>query len=92
LAQADVIQAGVETLALELVRRDMPPMIAGASLASVEPLRSAAATVLPTLEVRAEIAPILLVQSAYHVKEVLSVRRGFDPDRPGQLRKITETV
>jgi hypothetical protein len=70
----------------------MPPMIAGASLASVEPPRSAAATVLPTLEVRAEIAPILLVQSVYHVKEVLSVRRWFDPDRPGQLRRITETV
>jgi len=92
MAQADVTRAGVETLALELARRGVPIIIAGASLASVEPLRSAGATVLPTLEVRAEIAPILLVQSAYHVIATLSVRRGFDPDRPAHLRKITETV
>lgn len=92
MAQADVTRAGVETLALELARCGVPTIIAGASLASVGPLRSAGATVLPALEVRAEIAPILLVQSAYHVIAALSVRRGFDPDRPAQLRKITETV
>jgi glucosamine--fructose-6-phosphate aminotransferase (isomerizing) len=42
--------------------------------------------------VRAEIAPILLVQSAYRVIAALSVRRGLDPDRPRHLRKVTETV
>lgn len=56
LAQADVTRAGVETLAQELARRGVPTIIAGASLASVGPLRSAGATVLPALEVRAEIA------------------------------------
>jgi glucosamine--fructose-6-phosphate aminotransferase (isomerizing) len=70
----------------------VPIVIAGAGAASAEPLRSAGATVLPALEVRAEIAPILLVQSAYRVIAALSVRRGFDPDRPAHLRKITETV
>ena len=91
-AQADVTRAGVETLALELTRRGVPIIIAGACVASAEPLRSAGATVLPALEVRPEIAPILLVQSAYRVIAELSVRRGFDPDRPAHLRKITETV
>ncbi len=91
-AQADVTRAGVETLALELSRHGVPTVIAGARLAGAEPLRSAGATVLPALEVRAEIAPILLVQSAYRVIAALSVRRGFDPDRPANLRKITETV
>jgi glucosamine--fructose-6-phosphate aminotransferase (isomerizing) len=91
-AQADVTRAGVETLALELARRGVPIVIAGARAASAELLRGAGATVLPALEVRPEIAPILLVQSAYRVIAELSVRRGFDPDRPAHLRKITETV
>jgi glucosamine--fructose-6-phosphate aminotransferase (isomerizing) len=91
-AQADVTRAGVETLALELARRGVPTVMAGARAASAEPLRSAGATVLPALEVRAEIAPILLVQSAYRVIAALSVRRGLDPDRPRHLRKVTETV
>ena len=91
-AQADVTRAGVETLAMELARRAVPIVIAGARAASAESLGGAGATVLPTLEVRSEIAPILLVQSAYRVIAELSVRRGFDPDRPAHLRKVTETV
>ena len=80
----------VETLALELARRGVPIIIAGASLANVEPLRSAGATV-PALEVRAEIAPLLLVHSANQIA-ALSVRRRFYPDRPAPLHKFTETV
>jgi glutamine---fructose-6-phosphate transaminase (isomerizing) len=91
-AQADATRTGVETLALELARRGVPIVIAGARGTGAELLRNEGATVLPTLEVRAEIAPILLVQSAYRAIAELSVRRGFDPDRPAHLRKITETV
>jgi glucosamine--fructose-6-phosphate aminotransferase (isomerizing) len=32
------------------------------------------------------------VQSAYRLIAELAVRRGFDPDRPPHLRKVTETV
>jgi glucosamine--fructose-6-phosphate aminotransferase (isomerizing) len=91
-AQADVTRAGVEALALELARRGVPIVIAGACAAGAELLRNEGATVLPALEVRAEIGSILLVQSAYRVIVALSIRRGFDPDRPAHLRKITETV
>jgi glutamine---fructose-6-phosphate transaminase (isomerizing) len=34
----------------------------------------------------------LLVQSAYRLIAALALRRGFDPDHPPHLRKITETV
>jgi glucosamine--fructose-6-phosphate aminotransferase (isomerizing) len=38
------------------------------------------------------VAPILLVQSAYRLIATLAIRRGFDPDHPAHLRKVTETV
>ena len=53
---------------------------------------AAGAIMLPALDVAAEVAPILLVQSAYRLIATLAVRRGFDPDRPAHLLKITETV
>jgi glucosamine--fructose-6-phosphate aminotransferase (isomerizing) len=84
LAQSDATQAGVVALGSELARRGVPVMIAGA--------RVDGATLLPTVPAAAEIAPILLVQSAYRLIASLAIRRGFDPDRPPHLRKVTETV
>jgi glutamine---fructose-6-phosphate transaminase (isomerizing) len=84
LAQRDATQAGIETLGIELVRRRVPLLVAGA--------RIAGAVELPTIEAPPEIAPLLLVQSAYRLIASLSVRRGFDPDHPAHLRKVTETV
>jgi glucosamine--fructose-6-phosphate aminotransferase (isomerizing) len=54
--------------------------------------RAGGAIMLPTIPATAEIAPILLVQSAYRLIATLAIRRGFDPDRPAHLRKVTETV
>jgi glucosamine--fructose-6-phosphate aminotransferase (isomerizing) len=48
--------------------------------------------VLPTLEASADVAPILLVQSAYRLIATLALRRGFDPDQPAHLQKVTETL
>jgi glucosamine--fructose-6-phosphate aminotransferase (isomerizing) len=84
LAQPDGTRPGVEALGLELVRRGVPVLIAGA--------RDIGAIALPTIEAAAEIAPILLVQSAYRLIATLAVRRGFDPDHPAHLHKVTETV
>jgi glucosamine--fructose-6-phosphate aminotransferase (isomerizing) len=83
-AQRDGTQAGVETLGRELAARGVPVLIAGAD--------ASGATPLPTIEALPEIAPLLLVQSAYRLIATLSVRRGFDPDHPAHLRKVTETV
>jgi glutamine---fructose-6-phosphate transaminase (isomerizing) len=37
------------------------------------------------------IAPIAMIQSFYRFVNALSVQRGYDPDRPPMLRKVTET-
>ena len=84
LAQPDATQAGVAALGAELARRGVPVAIAGA--------HADGAVVLPTVAAIAEIAPLLLVQSAYRLIATLALRRGFDPDHPPHLRKITETV
>jgi glucosamine--fructose-6-phosphate aminotransferase (isomerizing) len=84
LAQPDATQAGVAALGAELARRGVPVVIAGA--------HSDRAVMLPTVPAIAEIAPLLLVQSAYRLIAALALRRGFDPDHPPHLRKVTETV
>jgi glutamine---fructose-6-phosphate transaminase (isomerizing) len=84
-AQADATRAGVEALGTELAHRGIPVLIAGAQ-------GTDGALVLPTLQAQPDIAPILLVQSAYRLIATLALRRGFDPDRPAHLRKVTETV
>ncbi len=84
IAQHDATQAGIEVLARELARRGVPILLAGAC--------APGATLLPSIEAAAEIAPILLVQSAYRMIATLSVRRGLNPDHPPHLHKITETV
>jgi len=83
-AQQDATRPGVEILAAELVRRRVEVLVAGTGVSGT--------IVLPTLDVAAELAPILLVQSAYRLIATLAVNRGFDPDRPPHLRKVTETV
>jgi glutamine---fructose-6-phosphate transaminase (isomerizing) len=83
-AQRDVTLPGVKDFAMELVRRGCPVMLAGA--------RVPGAVELPTIDAPAELGPILLVQSAYKMIAELSLRRGFDPDKPPHLKKITETV
>ena len=87
-AQRDATRRGIEALSLDLARRGVPVLIAGAE----EGVTAAGAIMLPALDVAAEVAPILLVQSAYRLIATLAVRRGFDPDRPAHLLKVTETV
>jgi glucosamine--fructose-6-phosphate aminotransferase (isomerizing) len=83
-AQRDATQAGVEALAADLVRRGVPLLAAGVQVAG--------AITLPTLDSSPAIAPVLLVQSAYRLIATLALRRGYDPDHPAHLRKVTETV
>ncbi|HET8899837.1 MAG TPA: SIS domain-containing protein [Rhodanobacteraceae bacterium] len=51
------------------------------------------AIALPVVaEVHPMVAPILAVQSFYRAANALSVRRGYNPDVPPHLNKVTETV
>jgi glucosamine--fructose-6-phosphate aminotransferase (isomerizing) len=83
-AQDDETQASNAALATLLVRN-------GATLISAG-LQTPGALALPGVEAHPVIQPILLIQSFYRMAEALSRARGFDPDRPPHLSKITETV
>ena len=54
------------------------------------------ATTLPTVQPTGAghpvLEPILAVQSFYRMAAGLSVARGYDPDRPPHLNKVTKTV
>jgi glucosamine--fructose-6-phosphate aminotransferase (isomerizing) len=84
LAQRDASLEGLNVLAADLVRRGVPVLLAGS--------RVVGTIELPTVPAVASLSPILTVQSAYRMVDALSQRRGFDPDRPPHLLKITETV
>jgi glucosamine--fructose-6-phosphate aminotransferase (isomerizing) len=47
---------------------------------------------LPFARAHAALQPIALIQSFYRMANALSLARGFDPDSPPHLRKVTETV
>lgn len=89
LLQNDATRPGVENAAGELAKRGLDVLIAGARSTS---RTGPGAMHLPTLAAAAELGPILNVQSAYRLIATLSVQRGFDPDHPAHLRKVTETI
>ena len=84
LAQDDATRPGLETLGAELAARGVGVAMAGG--------RALGATLLPTVQGPAVLAPIPLAASVYRLLATLSVARGLDPDRPPHLVKVTETV
>jgi glutamine---fructose-6-phosphate transaminase (isomerizing) len=83
-SQSDETRAGVETLAKQFIQAGAEVVLAG--------LNEARACNLPTLAAHPALEPMLMAQSFYRLAAVLSVARGFDPDRPRLLNKITETI
>jgi glucosamine--fructose-6-phosphate aminotransferase (isomerizing) len=83
-SQNDEARAGVEVLAAELVARQADVMIAGS--------RCQGALHLATEPAHPVIEPMLIAQTFYRMANALSLARGLDPDRPPNLRKVTETV
>jgi glucosamine--fructose-6-phosphate aminotransferase (isomerizing) len=84
LAQDDETRAGIEALAAEFAARGATVLLSGA--------RARGATTLPTDTAHPVLEPILAIQSFYAMANNLSLARGFDPDRPPHLHKVTETV
>ena len=83
-AQRDVTITGLEDLATELATRGARILLAGANTPN--------AMVLPTQEAHPVIEPMLMIQSFYRLVNALALARGYDPDNPPHLRKVTETV
>jgi len=81
--QNDETRAGMEALARDLSASGTNVFLAGG--------KASGATSLPTLPADAAVAPLLFIQSFYRWAADLAIARGFDPDRPPHLKKVTET-
>ena len=82
--QSDETEGSVDDLVRDVARHGAPVYVAGAA--------PAGAIALPALSDHPAIEPMLQIQSFYRAAVSLSVARGFDPDRPPHLAKVTETV
>jgi glucosamine--fructose-6-phosphate aminotransferase (isomerizing) len=81
--QNDETREGMEALARDLSASGVKVLVAGVDAPGI--IR------LPTIPADAVVAPILFIQSFYRWAAELALARGFDPDRPPHLKKVTET-
>ena len=84
LAQHDETLPGLVELAGRFAERGADVLLAGAE--------ASGAVNLPAIAGHPAVEPILLIQSFYRMAAQLSVARGFDPDRPPHLNKVTSTL
>jgi glucosamine--fructose-6-phosphate aminotransferase (isomerizing) len=64
----------------------------GASVMSVGATYEGATSLAAVADVHPVLAPICAIQSFYRFVNMVSVHRGYDPDTPPNLRKVTETL
>jgi glucosamine--fructose-6-phosphate aminotransferase (isomerizing) len=83
-AQNDESRDSVDEMALGLKAREADVLLARAG--------ETGAGALPALGAHPVVEPILMIQSFYRMANALSVARGYDPDSPPHLNKVTETV
>jgi glutamine---fructose-6-phosphate transaminase (isomerizing) len=81
--QNDETREGMEALARDLSASGARVLVAGGDAPGT--MR------LPAMAADAVVAPILFIQSFYRWAAELALARGFDPDRPPHLKKVTET-
>jgi glucosamine--fructose-6-phosphate aminotransferase (isomerizing) len=82
-AQNDESRASVDAMAAGLGERGADVLLAAPGEGG---------DVLPTLATHPVLEPILMIQSFYRMANALSVARGYDPDSPPHLNKVTETL
>jgi glucosamine--fructose-6-phosphate aminotransferase (isomerizing) len=84
LAQHDATHPGLIELAGRFAERGATLLLGGGEVQG--------AISLPAIAGHPAIEPVLLIQSFYRMAAQLSVARGFDPDRPPHLNKVTNTL
>ncbi|MFN4129957.1 MAG: SIS domain-containing protein [Paracoccaceae bacterium] len=97
---AAIVQAQFPVLALGVADAALPHVVTTAERLAAQGadvfLTGAAAkgaTLLPSVpDLHPLVAPLVLATAFYRFVEELARRRGFDPDTPPHLRKVTETV
>jgi glutamine---fructose-6-phosphate transaminase (isomerizing) len=84
-AQGDETRAGVEAVVAAAAAQGAPAIKIGGG-------EQLGVLTLPTLPACPVLEPIAYVLSFYRLVNDLALARGFDPDRPPHLRKVTETL
>lgn len=85
MSQCDQTRSGIQDLVKDFESRGAHVLVVGRGLEG--------GTTLPTLDgTHPMIEPLLFIQSFYRMANSLSVARGYHPDRPPHLNKVTETV
>jgi glucosamine--fructose-6-phosphate aminotransferase (isomerizing) len=84
LRQSDETEAGMDEVIGDLAGRGAKVLVAGAA--------PDGAVSLPTVSAHPVLEPLLQIQSFYRAANALAFARGFDPDRPAHLAKVTETL
>jgi glutamine---fructose-6-phosphate transaminase (isomerizing) len=84
-AQADETLPGVEAVIQVCLANGAAVLKAGGA---AQP----GALSLPTVSAHPLVEPILFTQSFYRMVNQLAVARGYDPDHPPHLKKVTETT
>jgi glutamine---fructose-6-phosphate transaminase (isomerizing) len=84
LSQNDESRAGIATLADDFVSCGAEVLTAGIEVES--------ALSLPTIAADPALEPMLMIQSFYRMATALAFARGFNPDKPPHLNKVTETL
>lgn len=83
--QDDGTRAGIDPVVEDFTARGAIVLVAGKAYDKT--------VCLPTLEgVAATTAPIVFIQSFYKMVNALAVARGYNPDSPPYLNKVTETL
>jgi len=83
-SQSDETRDSIESIAREFSDRGAKVLLAGG--------HAGGAIRLPVVTADPVIEPMLMILSFYRMAEALARARGFDPDVPPHLRKVTETV
>lgn len=92
-AHFPVLVLGVEDAALPQVVETAERMAAQGADVFLTGAEAKGATRLPSVAgLHPLVAPLVLIASYYAFVEELARRRGFDPDTPPHLRKVTETI
>jgi glucosamine--fructose-6-phosphate aminotransferase (isomerizing) len=82
--QSDETESSIDDLVAEVVARGGEVLVVGPS--------AKGAITLPSIGAHPVIEPMLQIQSFYRAVNALSVARGFNPDKPPHLSKVTVTV
>ena len=83
--QQDQAFSGMDSLIQDFRTRKAAMLIASENVSGDDCLP--VVTDIPSI-----IAPLLAVQSFYRMANILAIARGYNPDEPPHLRKVTETV